>query len=117
MDQGKLLQIATPREFIANPPSAFVDQFVGQHRFQLSLLTKPIVDYVERKTHQEMGEEAQFLDMESSFFDALNLFRETRKTSLPVFANSLYQGELLKEKLLDEVLDLLMETPKDRSET
>ena len=28
MDQGKLLQITTPREFVENPPSAFGDEFV-----------------------------------------------------------------------------------------
>ncbi|WP_420421636.1 ABC transporter ATP-binding protein [Simkania sp.] len=115
MDKGKLVQIATPREFIENPPSAFADQFVGKHRFQLSLLTKPIVDYVEKETHHEVVPNVKRLDTHSSFFEALNLFRETRQKSLPVFTGSRYQGELKKEKLLDEVLELLMETPKARS--
>ncbi|MCB1067758.1 MAG: ATP-binding cassette domain-containing protein [Simkania sp.] len=115
MDEGKLLQIATPREFIAQPPTSFADQFVGKHRFQLSLLTKPIFEYVEKGAQDEMIPELKRLDMQSSFYDALNLFRETRQKSLPVFTDSLYQGELKKEKLLDEVLELLMETPQDRS--
>lgn len=116
MDKGKLVEIATPREFIENPPSAFADQFLGQHRFQLSLLTKPIVDFVEKKAHQEVVSEVKRLDMQSSFFEALNLFRETGQKSLPVFADSRYLGELNKEKLLDKVLDLLMENPKARRE-
>lgn len=116
MDKGRLVEIATPREFIENPPSAFADQFLGQHRFQLSLLTKPIVDFVEKKAHQEVVSEVKRLDMQSSFFQALNLFRETGQKSLPVFADSRYLGELNKEKLLDKVLDLLMENPKARRE-
>lgn len=116
MDKGRLVEIATPREFIENPPSAFADQFLGQHRFQLSLLTKPIVDFVEKKAHQEVVSEVKRLDMQSSFFQALNLFRETGQKSLPVFADSRYLGELNKQKLLDKVLDLLMENPEARRE-
>ena len=36
MDHGELVQIATPHAFVENPPSAFADEFLGKHRFQLS---------------------------------------------------------------------------------
>jgi len=116
MDHGKLLQVVTPREFVENPPSAFADQFVGKHRFQLSLLTKPIVEHIEPTTPQEKGQQRYELDMQSSFFEALSFFRESNQKALPVFSNGRYRGELKKEKLLDEILELLMETPTVGSE-
>lgn len=107
MDQGKLLQIATPREFVENPPSTFADQFLGRHRFQLSLLTKPILEYV-KPLPREKAQKENALETQSTFFEALNLFKKTEKKSLPVFSGTQYQGALQKETLLEELLDLLM---------
>lgn len=111
MDRGNLLQVATSREFVANPPSTFADQFVGKHRFQLSLLTKPILEYVEPAISPKKESEIHQLDVQSSLFEALNLFRESHRKSLPVYSGLQYHGELKKEKLLDEVVELLMERP------
>jgi len=116
MDDGKLLEIKSPREFIENPPSSFADQFVGKHRFQLSLLTKPIAPHVAKVTCVEKEKRPYQLDIDSSFFEALNIFRESRQQSLPVFSHTRYQGELKKEIFLDEVLGLLMETPTMKSD-
>ena len=107
MDQGELLQIASPREFIENPPSLFADEFLGQHRFQLSLLTRPVKGFVEASV--EEGEAEEKLQMSSTLFDALNLFKQSARPSLPVFSGEKFEGEIKKARLLEEISDLLME--------
>ncbi len=42
LDNGTLQQLATPRDLVEAPANEFVDQFLGRHRFQLSLLTRTI---------------------------------------------------------------------------
>jgi osmoprotectant transport system ATP-binding protein len=109
MDQGRLLQLSTPREFIENPPTDFGDQFMGKHRFQLSLLTKPIINYLHPPTSDEK-KHREALSTKSSFFDALTLFRQSNQTKIPVFSGGNLKGELKKETFLDEILTLLMES-------
>lgn len=111
MDQGKLLQVATPRMFVENPPSAFEDDFLGQHRFQLSLLTKTIVECIEPPIGGRSEISAR-LSPQTSLIEALNTFKEEKINALPVFLGPSYRGEIRKEKLLDQVLDLLMQEPK-----
>lgn len=108
MDKGELLQVTTSSEFVSNPPSAFADQFVGEHRFQLSLLNRSIVDYIDPPLACQKASKANQLTIQSSFSEALNLFRNCADTSLPVYSGANYCGELKKEKLLDEILNLLM---------
>lgn len=112
MDQGKLLQIATPRMFVEHPPSAFEDDFLGQHRFQLSLLTKTIMECME----PSIGEQSEIsspLSPQTTLMEALNIFKKENTKTLPVFSGSSYRGEIRKERLLDQVLDLLMHEPKN----
>ena len=112
MDQGKLLQVATPRMFVENPPSAFEDDFLGQHRFQLSLLTKTITECMD----SSIGKQSAIfprLSPQTTLMEALNIFREKNIKVLPVFSDSSYRGEIRKEKLLDQVLDLLMQEQKN----
>jgi len=112
MDQGKLLQVATPHMFVENPPSAFEDDFLGQHRFQLSLLTKTITECMDPSIGKQSAISPR-LSPQTTLMEALNIFREENIKALPVFSNSSYRGEIRKEKLLDQVLDLLMQEPKN----
>ena len=112
MDQGKLLQIATPRMFVEHPPSAFEDDFLGQHRFQLSLLTKTIMECMEPSIWGQ-SETSSPLSPQTTLMEALNIFKKENTKTLPVFSGSSYRGEIRKERLLDQVLDLLMHEPKN----
>ncbi|MBF5059291.1 ABC transporter ATP-binding protein [Candidatus Neptunochlamydia vexilliferae] len=106
MDQGELVQIATPRSFVENPPTVFADEFLGQHRFQLSLLTKTITENIEtgpKKKEESLPE----LTPNTTLIEALNAFKEAKAEVLPVYSGSSYQGEVKKEKLLDEIMELL----------
>lgn len=115
MDQGKLLQITTPREFVENPPSAFGDEFLGLHRFQLSLLTKPIKHFIEKPESTVANQNSSELNLKSTFFEALNLFRQSESKTLSVSSGPLYHGVLKRKTLLDEILLLLMESPSKGS--
>ncbi|MCB1110165.1 MAG: ABC transporter ATP-binding protein [Chlamydiia bacterium] len=111
MDQGKLLQVASPRAFVENPPSAFSDEFLGQHRFQLSLLTQTIATCIEPSIGKQ-SEGFPRLSPNTTLMEALDLFREEKVQTLPVFSSASFCGEVKKEKLLDQVLDLLMRESK-----
>jgi len=114
MDKGKLVQLSTPRAFVENPPSAFADQFLGRHRFQLSLLTKTISECIDPDIHRRTHTLPK-LSPGTTLIEALDLFKQAKTKALPVFAGSSYIGEVKKEKLLDQVLALLMNQPQAKS--
>lgn len=114
MDSGELVQVSTPSVFVENPPSTFADEFLGRHRFQLSLLTKTIHECIESTTNSPIGKLPK-LDPGTTFFEALDIFKKTNTKKLPVFSGTAYLGEIKKEKLLDHILELLMKQPKEYS--
>lgn len=107
MNGGQLEQVATPKEFVENPPSDFADQFLGKHRFQLSLLTKTIDEYIDDVTIA--SSELPRIQTGTTLIEALDHFKNSTKSALPVYSGSSFKGELKKEKLLDQILELLME--------
>lgn len=113
MDQGKLLEVATPRRFVENPPSSFSDAFLGQHRFQLSLLTKTIVKCME-PSMQRVSKSKAMLTPKTTLMEALNTFKEEKVATLPVLGETSFRGVLKKERLIDEILDLLLKEPRKR---
>lgn len=110
IDQGELVEVATPRAFVENPPSAFADEFLGQHRFQLSLVTKTISQYIEHGSPSDTTH-LHRLDPSTTLLEALNIFKQTETKCLPVYSGPSYRGELTKEKLLELLIDLLMKQP------
>lgn len=110
-DEGKLLQLSTPAELVDNPANEFVDQFLGMHRFHLSLLTKTIKEFPIKSDHPTPPEHhltKHKLSTRDTLIDALDLFKVSKSKSLPVFAGKVYQGELAKGELLDKVINILM---------
>lgn len=107
MDEGQLEQIATPKEFVEKPPSDFADQFLGKHRFQLSLLTKTIEGCIDDAT--TTSSELPKILVGTTLIEALDQFKNSTKSTLPVYSGSSLKGELKKEKLLDYIIELLME--------
>ncbi len=84
LDNGVLQQLATPAELVENPANPFVDDFLGQHRFQLALLTRSVRAVVETGNSSQVAESAETaaaksLDPEASLIDALDWFKRNRE--------------------------------------
>lgn len=107
MNGGQLEQIATPKEFVENPPSDFADQFLGKHRFQLSLLTKTIEGCMDKSKNENFG--LPKIKPGTTLIEALEYFKNSTKNALPVYSGSSFKGSLKKDKLLDHILELLVE--------
>jgi len=114
LDAGVLQQLATPVELVENPANEFVDQFLGQHRFQLSLLTrtlKTIIPETEQTASTCEGPvPLQHLRAKSSIIEALDMFKKSGKTALPVYQKQLFIGNLQKAELLKTITGILGET-------
>jgi osmoprotectant transport system ATP-binding protein len=115
LDEGRLQQLARPAELVESPANDFVDQFLGRHRFQLSLLTRSLRSIMGEET--AAGEPAEELPEErlaarSSLVEALDMFKRTRKKELPVFEGRRPLGSLAKSDLLNAVSAILGELEK-----
>lgn len=112
LDEGQLQQLAPPAELVETPANAFVDHFLGQHRFQLSLLTQTIAPIVE-ETEKEVeapGDKDLCLNPRNSLIEALDLFKKTGRTSLPVVKRGEVTGRLTKRRLLTVITKALEDT-------
>lgn len=113
MDEGELQQLATPSELVENPANEFVDNFLGQHRFQLSLLTRAVKDVMPPESLRKPGETAPskktFLRARSSLIEALDIFKKSSAASLPVFDRDEHIGDIAKKQLLNIVTQTLGE--------
>ncbi|MFO7973340.1 MAG: ABC transporter ATP-binding protein, partial [Candidatus Hydrogenedentota bacterium] len=112
LDDGQLQQLATPGELVENPANEFVDHFLGQHRFQLSLLTQTIASIVEPgEEGEEPPEEKELrLNSRNSLIEALDMFKKTGETKLPVVKRGEVMGSLTKQHLLEVITKALEET-------
>jgi len=102
LDAGRLQQLATPAELVESPANEFVDQFLGQHRFQLSLLTTTLgslADQLDIASGQPV-KTGRRLHARSSLIDALDEFKKSRRRELPVYRRGQFMGNLRKESLL-----------------
>jgi osmoprotectant transport system ATP-binding protein len=114
LDAGTLQQLATPAELVENPANEFVDQFLGQHRFQLSLLTRTIRTIIPAPcpdiSTSDIEAPALLLRARSSLIEALDLFKKTGRTALPVYEGNRFLGNLEKRELLEIITLVLGET-------
>ena len=112
LDAGILQQLATPATLVEQPANDFVDQFLGQHRFQLSLLTTTL-DGLADDLSQEAPEPKEAkgrLQARHSLIDALDEFKRTRRRELPVYRQKHYLGVIQKHSLLGLIARSLGET-------
>ena len=101
LNEGRLQQLAPPAELVETPANEFVDQFLGQHRFQLSLLTTTlgsIVAQLDATSKAPDGPER--LTARNSLIDALDRFKKTKRRELPVYERGRFRGNLRKTSLL-----------------
>jgi osmoprotectant transport system ATP-binding protein len=120
LDAGRLQQVATPKELVESPANEFVDQFLGQHRFQLSLLTQTVgsIGVAIRRADQEpCPYTPESVSPRTSLVDALDMFKRSGKRALPVFDHRQYVGEFAKRDLLRVITDVLGETETPSGET
>lgn len=113
LDAGRLQQLATPQQLVESPANKFVDQFLGQHRFQLSLLTqtvKSIGAAAVRPGRKPWPRPTDFISPRTSLVEALDMFKKTGKVALPIFEQKRYVGELVKKDLLHAITKVLGET-------
>jgi len=112
LDKGVLQQLATPKTLVEKPANDFVDRFLGQHRFQLSLLTTKVNSLLAASKEQRVNKPPKTdisLSEKSSLIAALDLFKRTGQNSAPVFRGSIYLGDLRKSDLIKHMSNLLGE--------
>jgi len=112
LDAGRLVQLDRPAELVENPANEFAEQFLGQHRFQLSLLTRTVASIMPRvesdakPEHQPSETDDHRLRARDSLVAALDLFKSTGKAELPVYRAREHIGHLSKKRLLEEITEL-----------
>lgn len=118
MDEGQLQQLATPRELVEEPDNDFVDRFLGQQRFQLALLTRTVQEALDLEDTREGGEPPadRRLRARGSLIEALDVFKRTGETELPVFRGEDRLGALKKINLLQVISEVLGETGEMQDE-
>lgn len=110
LDEGRLQQLASPADLVESPANEFVDQFLGQHRFQLSLLTKMVRSILpDAPDLTEAPLSQPGLRARSSLIEALDMFKRTKEPALPVFDHGRFVGSLTKAKLLRVITHTLGE--------
>jgi osmoprotectant transport system ATP-binding protein len=111
---GRLQQLATPSKLVDNPANDFVHSFLGQHRFQLSLLTKTIGPIITQRTGSSHSVDSvdagTVLRTDSSLVEALDMFKKVGHSPLPVFEQGQFIGTLRKEQLINVISQVLEET-------
>ena len=114
LDAGRLQQLDTPVGLVENPANKFVEQFLGQHRFQLSLLTRTVQAIMpitnEKVSRPDKSIPSLHLRAKSSLIEALDTFKETRELTLPVYEQQQYIGNLEKSQLLQAITQVLGES-------
>jgi len=114
LDEGRLQQVATPTQLVENPANEFVDNFLGQHRFQLSLLTRTIKTIMSAPSVTRSDAEAPPIGVRlratSSLIEALDMFKKTKGQTLSVYDRQRFVGNLTKHQLLNVITQVLGET-------
>ncbi len=113
LDQGQLVQLATPAELVEHPANAFVEEFLGRQRFQLSLLTRTVGSIMPEKPAEPAAPppaEGPRLRARDSLIAALDLFKSADARELPVFQRDRFLGSLAKRDLLATMTQILGET-------
>jgi len=110
LDGGELQQLATPLELVERPANDFVEQFLGQHKFQLSLLTITIEKAGFKLAEAEFGPEDKrqfYLLAKNSVIEALDVFNKSGQIQLPVLKGKNCLGILSKSQLVNEISNVL----------
>ena len=118
LDSGTLQQLATPPEMVLHPANDFVEQFLGQQRFQLMLLTRKVGEVKDFSSGPDGRGGAErpehFLSDRQTLVEALAVFRRSRTGSLPVFGREGSLRNLTREEILGYIARQLGEAEKSQ---
>ncbi|MBS0651611.1 MAG: ATP-binding cassette domain-containing protein [Verrucomicrobia bacterium] len=108
LEAGKLVELCSPSQLVEKQESELVDQFLGNQRFQLSLLTRNLKSLLHKvKKQGACSREGAHLLMRYSLTEALNVFKSSRKETLPLFEGKNYMGHIDKKQLFDVLLEIV----------
>ncbi|NGX31154.1 MAG: Carnitine transport ATP-binding protein OpuCA [Chlamydiae bacterium] len=108
--EGKLQQFSTPQELVLKPKNAFVDQFLGPHRFQLILHAETIKSQLKKlKMNKGKISTPEHLLMRHSLLEALDYFKTTNEKQIPIFEGKEYVGHLTKQNLMEIINTIIKE--------
>ncbi|MBD3176397.1 MAG: ATP-binding cassette domain-containing protein [Armatimonadia bacterium] len=116
LDAGELQQLSSPAELVDNPANEFVSQFLGQQRFQLALVTRTLEFLLDKGIVERTDEElpdGPSLSRHDSLIQALDRFKTTGETVLPIRGGGRAIGELSKKKLLSIIAEVLGESGEE----
>ena len=113
LDKGFLHQLSTSLELVTNPANEFVEQFLGQHRLQLSLLTITVETIFTKRQVTPAPAEGKMpeshLQMNSSLLEAIDMFKKTKKATLPVCDKNQYVADIDKLYLIEVITRMINE--------
>jgi len=111
LHEGVLHQVASPLELITTPANAFVRDFLGQQRFQLSLMVhavSPLIDPSGAASPDSAASETPHaLQPADSLLHALCTFATARAASLPVFERDRYRGSVSRAAVLNTLSNII----------
>lgn len=90
MDEGRLVQIGTPREIVEEPAEEFVEEFLGKHRFHLGLLLSKARDIMDKDVEGLGGDTSALPSVEvtASVLDVLNVLKGSEADAVVVRAEN-----------------------------
>lgn len=119
LDQGELQQLGTPREIVEQPANEFVDDFLGQQRFQLSLLTQTVESMVHPVSDAGEGTpppKGGYLEASMPLLSALDAFKQYGRQRLQVYKEGRLAGHLTKETLLGKITEVMSTLERETDE-
>lgn len=105
LEEGKLVQVATPKEIIENPASDFVSAFIGKDKMHLMLRIYTLQAFSSELIPGQTN--APKVDIKSSMMDALSTLKVNDHEFLAVYDGSNYLGKLPKGHLLKTLMNTL----------
>ena len=103
---GRLVALETPEKLVHSEDSQEVAAFIRHQHFQLCLATKtlgkqfPQLDLQNRCTGKRLSHRF-------SLIEALDIFKDTNSSVLPVYDGKQYLGALNKEMLMDAMIETM----------
>ncbi len=108
LDEGKIQQLDEPAKLVDNPANEFVENFLGQSRFQLYLMTKSIRPIVTSSDRQMVHEKnTNHLHIKNNYIQALDMFKRSSTEQLAVFDGQKFAGLLEKKKLFAAMSEII----------
>ncbi|MFP4176068.1 MAG: ABC transporter ATP-binding protein [Planctomycetota bacterium] len=107
LDAGQLQQLAPPAEIVENPANEFVDRFLGEHRFQLMLLTRSIRPLMGEGSEPGVIPEEAKMPPTATMVEALDVFKKTDVDELPVYEDEEFCGVLRREDVIDAIAEAM----------